>query len=148
MRLLERNPKLIRRSYSMDNLAPHLQTNRWEYTVPPDRFTIIWLLELQVVRTTAAAPLGLIDLHICYTPKGEDVLPLTVAMLHDNAIGAKGERTLGTPITLWPGDYIVCHTADGSTGGGASYRCNMLGVELNLYIKERDVQEPKRMWWP
>jgi len=146
MRFLERQPTLVRRSYTSDGTAPHLQTDRWEYTVPNDRIAIILLLELQVIRTTAAAPAGLMDLHICYTPQGEVVLPLTVAMVLDNTVGAKGERTLGSPIILWPGDYIVCHTADASTGGDGSYRCNMLGVELNIYIK-KDVQEPKAWWW-
>jgi len=129
MRFLERHPKLIRRSYSMDNLAPHVQTNRWEYTVPNDRICIILLLELQAVRTTVAAPVGLIDLHICYRPQGDEVLPLTVALVCDNAVGAKGERTLGSPIILWPGDYIVCHTADAS--GRAPLHTVVTCLELN-----------------
>jgi len=132
----DRNPEVIIRSYNADALAPHINTLRWTYTVPPDRMAFVELLDIVLVRIAVAAPVGRVDASIWGWPPGAAPVPVTLlcGILFENTAGAHVERNVGHTMVLLEGYRVTCQTLDESTGGTICYRANMKATEFDAYL--------------
>jgi len=127
----DRNPSVVHKSYTGDNVEPHSTEQRWTYTVPKGRMAFIEIMDIVVIRREAASSVGLIDAHVCYKPYGGDVAPILVGLLLDNNVGAKVERGVGQALVVLEYDKLEAHTFDESTGGSASYRIVLKVTEFD-----------------
>jgi len=94
------------------------------------------LLDIVLVRTGVAAPVGRADASIWGWPPGAAPVPVTLlcGVLFDNIAGAHVERNVGHTMILLEGYRVTCQTLDNSTGGTVDYRVNMKATEFDAYL--------------
>lgn len=111
---------LYDRSYSRQALtfantgvAPHASTVRGTYTVPAGSLALVRYAGLQIVRQTAAAPVGL---AIAYADLATSYLINDIA-LQLNGVGDNVRQLLTGELSLAAGEALRLVTSDASTGG-------------------------------
>lgn len=113
----DRNPVDVSFTYNADGVAPHAAVVRSTYTVPATRKATIFYINAQVVRATAAAPVGdvrafvRINGFICSYPR-----------LLTNVVGDTSRVSVGTSVLLLANDVVDLWTEDTSTGGTVHYQ--------------------------
>ncbi len=127
----DRAPLTISKSGSSNGAAPHAATQRWTYTVPSARKLLIELLSLTQIRLTVAAPVGLWQNGIQYTPNLQGIATIWVHISLGNNIGDKDHLATGLGMTLLPGDVINQVDTDTSTGGTTTQQSGMKGTEFD-----------------
>jgi hypothetical protein len=118
----DRNPLSKGFSYALDGVAPHGNTARWTYTVPAGRKALIEAATCEIMRQTAAAPVGLYyaeiiaNLNDASFPRFINVISL------DNTVGGRAGQSLNCATILQAGEIITGQTGDPSTAGTVAYR--------------------------
>jgi len=131
----DRNPAIHTDYDEQINLGPHALTTRLEYTCPVDRMAMVELLQCSVERMTVAAPAAYASAIWFFTPAGEaEVGFLHARLLLTNLVGDNATRSVGTTLTLLPGDRIRARTADTSTGGTCYYYTSYKLTEFDAYL--------------
>ncbi|HYS76894.1 MAG TPA: hypothetical protein VEM38_12445 [Burkholderiales bacterium] len=127
----DRNPTAKVFNSSTGSVAPHAGTIRWTYTVPASRKCLVEFIALLQVRITAAAPVGLWQNAIQYTPSGGGATTIWNLISIGNAINDKDHEDLGASMTLLAGDTLNQLDADASTGGTTQQVSGFKGTEYD-----------------
>jgi len=142
--------------YIGNTVAPHAATVRRTYTCPPDRKAIVELIELEVVRISVAAPVGIAQAYALFTPAaGTPANTVLVARIRTNVAEDMDSGELQTAFSMHEGDRLDLMTIDLSTGGTCQYLLSFKLTEFDAYLyvdpqktipepRGPDVQEPKR----
>lgn len=116
--------------YQGINIAPHAQTTRATYTVPTAKKGHIGLVGFTVVRSAAAAPVGLLNALLqIFTAQFVASKPCNILMLLNN-VGDSQSFNLAPSLVLLTGDRFDILTNDASTGGTVTY---YLGATISEY---------------
>ena len=86
-------------------------------TVPVNRKMLIASMSLQVLRQSAAAPMGMASLDVLITPSGLAQVRVLHCPLFDNAVNASNEIQLLPDFVLGAGDELHIYKVDASSGG-------------------------------
>lgn len=127
----ERNPTTITRAY-LAVPAPHATAERWTYTVPAAKVTLISSLVCQINRRIAATTAGTADTLIMLQPSGGSEFYLLLTEIQTNGVGDHMELALSAPIWLRTGDRIRAQTVDGSIGGSILYLASLTAIEFDV----------------
>jgi len=127
----DRNPITRINGYLAGGVAPHGTTQRWSYTVPAGKKTLVQVAASNISRTTVAAPAAFARAILQLTPSGGAATELISAINEGNAIGNNQVASNMGTMVLLPGDAITGLTADGSTGGSHAYLVSMEGLEFD-----------------
>lgn len=115
-----RNPIIVPKVSRQVAIAPHLEAQRWTYTVPTGRNAIVTSLNLWIFRNTVAAPAGVADI-VLYVTSGGAPQAMYDLPLFLNTVGANLGIFIGQNLTMLAGHTISLYDVDGSTGGTVSY---------------------------
>lgn len=119
----DRNASGVSGQYSND-LAPHATTTRFTSTCPAGKKYITEGWYLSSWRISAATAVGSVENFLTFqTASGGG--RIIEAQYVNNTLYYREVYSGGTNITLYPSDYIVFTTADGSTGGQIRISCNV-----------------------
>lgn len=117
----DRNSKTTIMNYSGQNIPPHAAATRWVYTVPAKRKAFVELVELKIMRWTAASAAAWAFAALHYIPSGGVDSPLFDAWLMDTAVGVRENITVGQSMLMFEGDQIYATTGDVSPDGSIFY---------------------------
>lgn len=126
----DRSPANQALQYQGAAVAPHGLTNRWTRTVPAGLRAQVQLVSGQIMRVTAAAPVGQVQMLVSVVCSGNTAQVLMLQML-TNTAGDQQHAEFGGEILLAPGDTVACATQDASTGGTVNYNTGALSVEFS-----------------
>lgn len=127
----DRNPVSQGKSYSATGVAPHADTQRWTYTVPNGKKVMLETSLAQVVRITAAAPVGLAKAAVNLTPLSVTSVFTTGVFHNKNGVGDSENAFMGCGAQLQAGEIIEARTQDGSTGGTMLYNIQVKLTEFD-----------------
>ena len=116
--------------------APHGTTDRIEYTVPKDKIAMIEILEVEVMRVTAAGPQDIAWARWLIQPSGGAETVIMSLRLITNGVGDFKRVNIGTTMILLAGDKLIGKTSDTSTGGTCSYTFSYKVTEFDAYLYE------------
>jgi len=142
-----RKPCSISAYYDVTN-APHAATVRASYVCPSDRYALVEVIQVEVIRMTAAAPAGLASSFVRFWPRSQQLEhQIVAAHLNTNVVGDRsGAHRIG-PFFMFPDDRFQLVTNDFSVGGTVREFASFKLTEFDDHIKP-DVQEPTRAgWW-
>jgi len=105
-----------------NTLGPHAATIRLSYICPEDRKAMIESIFMGNLRITAAVTAAWMGISWLITPLNGSQITLFSLNWVDNTVGYRLEQSLGTGITLFPGDKIEASSIDQSTGGTVYHR--------------------------
>lgn len=123
-------PKVL--SYAQGAIAPHVQTQRWTYTVPAGKKAFIEEIFAQVRRESVAAPAVRIDVQITYAPVSGSNMFIGLPIIYTNNVGDQETEFPPQLGLLVAGDLIHGDTEDTSTGGTAAYVVAMKFIEFDI----------------
>lgn len=130
------NPAGVQRHFSSSGIAPHAQTMRWEYIVPPRRRAVIQSVYVKVMREVAAAPSVGYRANVSLIRAAD--LAQGVFTYLAQAHGASNnvgdpvvEFPNSGPVEMFEGDILRGHTEDISTGGQISYAVSATIIEYD-----------------
>lgn len=122
----DRNPQLTRLAYNVGAVAPHAATTRATYTVPSGKKAIVTTVSLQVLRESAAAPVGLSGCLF-----GQAGGTSGTAYMLKNNVGDSQTLYLGTTALVAAGEDVTISSVDLSTGGTHRFSMFVSVVEFN-----------------
>jgi len=113
--------------------GPHSTVERLSYTVPAGKKAMVEILLVMVRRQTAAATPGIAQCICQLTPSGGSITSILYALLRAEFNAAKDVMLLsiGTSMTLLPGDKLSFSTSDGSTNGACDYEMMYKATEFD-----------------
>jgi len=117
----DRNPYHRFQSYHGEDVAPHVQTTRWSYTVPYGKKAFVESAFVYVERATAAGTARLAQSQIEIQPFGQSTNYLLLVALRTNTVGDHDHEAMGNGPILLVGDAVGGYTVDTSTGGTVDY---------------------------
>lgn len=117
----DRNQVTSANQYVGVNIAPHAPTQRVIYTVPAAKRTLVAFASCEMLRITAAAPVGLYQsfARVITIAVGNGRM-INLQSL-DNNVGARAQNNIGQNITLLPTETLDLITGDAGTGGTVNY---------------------------
>jgi hypothetical protein len=127
----DRNPVAIRNTFFSSAVAPHVDTQRWAYTVPAAKKAAIQNINTQTVRDVAATTAGQADAFIQYTPSGGAVATLLSTRFISVTVDTGKINSMGGNMTILTGDLLQGRTQDASTGGSVFYNEGFQGLEFD-----------------
>jgi len=127
----DRNPIQRIQNWDEGAVAPHANTQRWTYTVPPGKKAFVEYAELWAKRLTAAGTVGIVEANVRVTPSGGSASAIMRVYVITNNVGDVDKAVVGQALTLLAGDMIECRSADSSTGGTATYHSAVKIVEFD-----------------
>lgn len=117
----DRNPASKADIWTGAGVAPHAATTRKTYTCPAGKKAMVEVLELSVIRETAATTVGTAQAYVTITPSGGSAIVCIAAWIRTNTVADRNDAFLGASMLLFPGDRIDLMTLDLSTGGTCAY---------------------------
>ncbi len=111
-------------------LIPHVDTIRATYNPAAGRKAVVLGGFLQLQRTTAAAPVGLVTARWQLTIP-PDTLNYMRVLLTGNLVNDHEQELTAGQVFLNDTDHIECITSDSSTGGDANYFGTIYVVEFD-----------------
>lgn len=126
----DRSPVGQALSYTADGVAPHGVTTRFTRTVPAGMRAVLQSAAATLLRVTAAAPVGLLEVTVTATVAAAPVRVVDLLLL-TNAVGDTQRDVWSGELLLGAGDVLSGTSADASTGGTVDYRINALQTEFS-----------------
>lgn len=114
-----------------NGVAPHATTTRQFYTCPANKKAVLQNTTSQLLRATAAAPVGLWFMQQFITQLSAVTCYIFFRSSLANAVGDAIFHAQPTTVTLLPTETLTTQTADASTGG-------TLNINLAAQIGEYD----------
>jgi len=157
----DRNPSVKADDYIDTGVAPHAGEKRLSYTCPKGRLAMVEILQVKVIRETAATAAKSAGATWYYKPSGGSNTYLLYVNLWTNNIGDKDKEALAATMIILEGDSIEGWTwdlaADGTMNYDLSYKLTEFDIlppidrELLIEPAKPDIQQPiveKPWWWP
>lgn len=140
MTFYDRNPES--KSCSLAYIeAPHVATERVDYRCPMDKIAIVEVLYASTMRWSVAGTPSAVNAYWCFRaatlPGRDPVLTSDIIVIAEylaNDVGSKVVATLGSPLMMFPDDWIFGKTADASTGGSVLHRLLYKITELDRFV--------------
>lgn len=101
-------------------VGPHGVTQRFTRTIPAGQRAVLQAAFLNIIRLTAAAPVGLVQAYVIATIQSVTTKPLNLWML-TNGVGDTQHESWSGELYLNAGDQIAGFTTDAGTGGTLNY---------------------------
>ncbi len=120
----DRNAVETSNSYIPADLAPHLETTRFSYTVAANRKTFLDTAFVQIVRTSAYSSVGEARVMLYVLPSGGSLTCIMRQSIITTAVYTYQQFTLGGSVLMTAGSVLTAATSDGSTGGLVSYQAH------------------------
>lgn len=117
--------------YNSGDIAPHVETARWTYTVPTAKKFIMENGYVSVGVATVATTVALSYAGVSYTPSGGSGIPIVTAISYDNTTNSTKYASLGVSVMGFSGDSFEGYDADNSTGGTRNFTEDMKGSEFD-----------------
>jgi len=130
----DRNPLNIMLEYRAQLAAPHVITERWIYTVPPDRIAYAELLGARIMRLTASAAALEPTCWIYYRPSGAGEEIIVGVSLVTNVVGDQDREFIGHSLLLFEGDRLRAITWDQSPDGNVEFHVRAKLTEFDAYL--------------
>lgn len=127
----DRNPTDISQAAVFLGVAPHLQVNRWLYTVPLGRKCFVEFLDLKISRATAAGAAGTPRCYFILNGALASAAFLSYCWILTNTVGEKDDVAIGQAMLLFEGETLEFDTIDDSTGGTCNYIGNLKATEFD-----------------
>lgn len=112
----DRNPAQANLEFVGSAVAPHADVERDTYTCPNNKKAQIDIVQLQVERVTAAAPVGKFGVYVLVS--GDE---LAKCFSRNNTAGGGRTVDVGSSIVIGAGTVVSIRSFDGSTGGTVDY---------------------------
>ena len=112
----DRAPLNVNGMYT-NQLVPHAAIDRINYTVPNNRRARVTLSDINVMRMTAAAPVGNYRVPYFFTPNGGGEVLLGIFSRADNTLYNHQYTHFNGLMILSEGDNLRFESADFSTAG-------------------------------
>lgn len=110
----------------------HAATIRVTYTCPTGKIAMIELLSANATRSAAAGAVGHVEVWVNLTPNGGSPSSIwNAGRFYDNDVGAGINSSLGTTVTMFPGDKIDMKTRDTGNGGSVEYQISYKITEFD-----------------
>jgi len=113
----DRNARSVVDDYDSGVVGPHALTLRLTYTVPEDTITMVELLNLSVLRTTASTIIGVAGVYVSLTVPDDIERYIAEAEIYSNPVGSNQRISIGATMTLFPGTILNAYTRDTSGDG-------------------------------
>lgn len=127
----DRTPTFITKRYETTAVAPHVQTQRWLYSVPANKRAILQAIHIYMIRSTAAAPNAFVEAQISILSAGVYARIAHVSFV-DNTLFKQYSLDVAYGIYLDTGQNMQAITADGSTGGAIDYYIDAFIIEYDV----------------
>lgn len=98
-------------------VAPHGNTNRLSYTCPAARRATILVSNINILRATAAAPVGTVRAITQLTQVNAGLTWPNTVKTQQNTVGNVTNQNIALTISMFPTEALILQTADPSTGG-------------------------------
>jgi hypothetical protein len=112
--------------------APAAATERFTYTTPSDKLAFIETIALEMLRITAAAPVGQSTIRVAIDTLTDAEVNLVVLDMLNNAVDANRQAEMGGAFVLEAAEIVRALTADTSTGGTILYRAALKLTEFGV----------------
>lgn len=127
----DRNPITSANQYFAAGVAPHGPTARINYTVPAGKKAILNYVSVEMLRATAAAPVGLWMAYTRVTPISlNNSRPVNLQAL-TNGVGDRLNFSLGCNQVLLATEVFDAVSQDASTGGTVNYSISYGATEYD-----------------
>ncbi len=125
----DRSPLIKALTANAPAVAPHASTQRLTYTVPASRKCLITHAAAEILRNTAAAPVGIYGVAQNIAPLAGGFAGIVLINALTNAVGDRYTERSNPQHIMLAGDIFNANDSDLGTGGTVTYTHNFMGVE-------------------